>query len=111
MKLGHFRRYNRKDLCNQLESNGFRVLYSNYFFSFLYIPIWLIRVLMEKLRISKRSEELSFEENARREANQHKKRNGIVSLVLKCFEGIEMLFLKRSIKLPFGSSVLVIAEK
>ena len=111
VKLGHFRRYNRKDLCNQLESNGFRVLYSNYFFSFLYIPIWLIRVLMEKLKISKRSEELSFEENARREANQHKKRNGIVSFVLKCFEGIEMLFLRRNIKLPFGSSVIVVAEK
>lgn len=111
VKLGHFRRYNRKDLCNQLESNGFRVLYSNYFFSFLFIPIWLIRVLMEKLRISKRSEELSFEENARREANQHKKRNGIVSFVLKCFEGVEMFFLRRNIRLLFGSSVIVVAEK
>ena len=111
VKLGHFRRYSRKDLCNQLESNGFRVLYSNYFFSFLFIPIWLIRVLMEKLRISKRSEELSFEENARREANQHKKRNGIVSFVLKSFEGVEMFFLRRNIRLLFGSSVIVVAEK
>ena len=66
---------------------------------------------MEKLKISKRSEELSFEENARREASQHKKRSGIVSFVLKCFESVEMLFLRRKIKLPFGSSVLVIAEK
>lgn len=111
VKLGHYRRYKRTDLRNQLESNGFCVLYSNYFFSFLYIPIWLVRVMMEKLKISKRSEELSFEENARREAYQHKKRNGIVSFVLKCFESVEMLFLRRKIKLPFGSSVLVIAEK
>ena len=66
---------------------------------------------MEKLKISKRSEELSFDENARREANQHKRRKGIVSFVLKCFERAEMLFLRRKIKLPFGSSVLVIAEK
>ena len=110
-KLGHFRRYKRTDLCKQLESNGFRVLYSNYFFSFLYLPIWFIRVVMEKLKISKRSEELSFEENARREANQHKRRKGIVSFVLKCFESVEVLFLGRNIRLLFGSSILIIAEK
>ena len=67
--------------------------------------------MLEKLKISKRSEELSFEENARREANQHKNRNGIVSFVLKCFEDVEMLFLRRSIRLLFGSSVIVVAEK
>ena len=111
VKLGHFRRYNRKGLYDLFESNGFRVLYSSYFFSFLYIPIWLIRVMLEKLKISKRSEELSFDENARREANQHKRRKGIVSFVLKCFEGVEMYFLRRNIRLLFGSSVIVVAEK
>lgn len=67
--------------------------------------------MMEKLKISKRSEELSFDENARREANQHKRRKGIVSFVLKCFERAEMLFLRRNIRLLFGSSVIVVAEK
>ena len=111
VKLGHFRRYKRMDLCNQLESNGLRVLYSNYFFSFLYIPIWLIRVMMEKLKISKRSEELSFEENAQREADQHRLRSGFINKVLGWFESFELGLLKRGLKIPFGSSIVVVVEK
>ena len=111
VKLGHFRRYKRTDLCNQLESNGFCVLYSNYFFSFLYIPIWLIRVMMEKLKMSKRSEELSFEENAQREADQHRLRPGLIDKVLGWLESFELGLLKSGMKIPFGSSIIVVVKK
>ncbi len=111
VRLGHFRRYRRKQLCTLFESVGFDVRYSNYYFSFLYIPIFIVRVMMEKLGISKRLEERSRENNANREAYQHRMRSGFVNKVLGWFMDIDLAMLKKNCGIPFGSSVIAVAKK
>lgn len=110
-KLGHFRRYRRKELCRLFESVGFDVLVSNYFFFFLYIPIFIVRVMLERLGLSKRSEERSSEDNAKREADQHKVRGGFINMVLGWFEKVELFALNHELTIPFGSSVIIVAGK
>jgi hypothetical protein len=54
VQLGHFRRYTLGQLSALLEEAGFRVTYATYFFSLVWAPMWLARVLPEKFGIKKR---------------------------------------------------------
>lgn len=46
---GHFRRYELEQITQLLEESGFEIEFSNYFFGFLYVPIWMIRVVGGKI--------------------------------------------------------------
>ena len=49
-KAKHYRRYEQEELRQLLEVSGFKVEFSNYFFGFLYRPIWLMRVIKGSLK-------------------------------------------------------------
>jgi hypothetical protein len=53
VEAGHSRRYNRAELSKRVNSCGFDVLYSTYFFEALVIPLFVLRTLPFVLRISR----------------------------------------------------------
>lgn len=102
-EVGHFRRYELKKIENILENNGFKVVYKTYFFSFLVIPLFLLRTIPSLLGIRKKSNE----KNIRKE---HKA--GIVSkIILRVLCNMEIKKIKKGKKICFGTSCMVVAKK
>lgn len=108
---GHFVRYNKKFLVNLLKKYGFKIIYSNYFMSFLFLPILFFRSWSEKLGILKKVQDRNDEENKKIYDKQFKNKNCLVNLILNIFEKIEKCLLILGVKIPFGSSILIIVEK
>lgn len=110
-EAGHFRRYKRKELEMLAEECGFSVLYCNYFMEFLYLPILLVRVWMERLGLLKKSMERTREEQQRITKAQFEKRTGPVEWVLHFFQNRESKKIDKDKKIRFGSSLLIVLEK
>ena len=108
---GHYRRYNYKQLRNIAEKCGFEVKYENYFFSFAFLPILLIRVFLEKIGILKKSSSRSEKELREIAEKQFKERKGIVGTILSFLEKIEIKRLINGSKIKFGSSLICVLEK
>ena len=111
VSAGHFRRYRINNLCKLLSDVGFEIQYKNYFMSFLFLPILLIRVWFEKLGLLKPAQSRSKEESQEIARSQFKKRNGIVSFGLNLFEKIEKKLMKKNNSVFCGSSIIVVAKK
>ena len=107
---GHYRRYRLAQLCDLLESQGFTICYRSYFMGFLFLPILLIRVLLEKAGFLKRQEDRNDEERAAIAKSQFQSRKGFISVGLSALEGIERQLMKREGRVPFGSSIIVVAK-
>jgi len=100
---GHFRRYTTKTLQNSLEKAGFKLLYNSYLFSLLPLPIYLMRTLPSKLNMHKNfSDKDKF-------VKEHKsnKSSGVLEKVWQW----ELNKIKNLSKIPFGSTVIAVAEK
>lgn len=108
---GHFRRYRIDKLCRLLKKCGFSVLYRSYFMGFLFLPILFIRVFLEKIGVLKRQEDRSDSEREKIAKSQFKSRRGIVSVVLGGFEALESRLMRKSGRVPFGSSIIITAKK
>ncbi|MBN1926635.1 MAG: class I SAM-dependent methyltransferase [Prolixibacteraceae bacterium] len=103
-EAGHYRRYTMKQMKKLLEDSGFRILYANYFFSFLLAPIFLFRTLpslfcKRKQRILKSNE------------TEHSPTSKIVKKIISFLCDSEIRRIKRGRKLFGGSSCIVVAEK
>jgi SAM-dependent methyltransferase len=107
--LRHFRRYLLKDLENKLKEAGFSILNSSYYFSFLYLPIFMV-CLFEKIGILKKFSQRSNDEKHKSLKNRESA-SKITLFVIKILNGIELFLIKRSKKIPFGSSVILTVEK
>lgn len=100
---GHYRRYTQKSMNDLLKTAGFKVLYSNYCFAALHLPIYLFRTLPSKLGLRKNPVQ-----NA---AKEHGTEKGLlVRLIMKLLK-VELSKIQRGKQIPFGSSLLVVAEK
>lgn len=85
--------------------------YSSYFFSFLWLPILLLRTGAERVGLLKRADERTEEENRKVMDRQFRHPSRIVDAVLSGFEHFEARRILAGKRLPFGSSVLVVARK
>ncbi len=85
--------------------------YINYFFEFGVLPILLIRVLLEKLGLLKRSEARNDSEKKKIADKQSKQRRGLVGFALNFFEKIELKRLVNNKKVRFGSSLICVIKK
>lgn len=110
-RAGHYRRYTLGQLRKRAEDAGFRVCYINYFFSFLFLPIFFIRVGMEKIGVLKRAEKRTAAERKKIDEQQFRERTGIVQVILNLFEKAEFNKLKKNKNIRFGSSILCVLEK
>lgn len=95
--LHHKRRYTRKSLQKILEQQSFEILKISYMFSFLFIPIFIIRVV--KSKISTKIYKSDFRINA-----------PIINYLLTVASRVESYFIQH-FNVPFGTSIICIARK
>lgn len=100
---GHFRRYTINTLKTSLENAGFKLLYTSYLFSPLPLPIYFMRTLPSKLNMHKNYNDKD------KFLKEHKseKSSGILEKVWQW----ELNKVKALSKIPFGSTVIAVAEK
>ena len=94
---GHYRRYTIPKIKELLNKNGFKVIYSSYFFSFLVLPILLFR---KTKKIDERDMLLSKVHHS-----------FLFKFLFYPFYIIEIAFIKLKIKIPLGSSLIVLCKK
>jgi SAM-dependent methyltransferase len=93
----HHRRYTITDIKKLLKENGFNIRYASYFFAWLVIPIFLVRVLS-----SKKGEQT--------QAQKHHSTSKFTQFILNTLNNIELFFINY-LRLPLGSSIIVVAQK
>lgn len=108
---GHFRRYRMSQLCQLADACGFEVCYRSYFMSFLFLPILLVRVSLEKIGFLKKAEDRSDEEREEIMKSQFKSQSKLVRWVLGFVEKWERRMMKKPDRVPFGSSIVVVVRK
>ncbi len=100
---GHFRRYRLAELGRVLEAAGFRVDFATYIFSFLPLPIFVMRSLPSRLGIVR-------EYNVRRTEREHLRQSGIGTKLTNWLCNWELVRLRQARKLALGGSCLVAAS-
>lgn len=101
---GHFRRYSLSQIENLLKNNGFIIVYSSYFFTFLPIPILFKRTLLGKFKPRKNTSKDIVQ-------NEHENKSGILNKILNFLLNREITKISNGKKLNFGSSCIVVAKK
>lgn len=101
---GHYRRYNLRNLVVQLKAIGYKIEYSTYFFSFLPIPIFLLRTIPSKLGWRQ-------EGNLETTEKEHKPNLGVIRSLLDSYLSLELKLINGQKYIPIGGSCLVIAKK
>ncbi|MBC8289251.1 MAG: class I SAM-dependent methyltransferase [Planctomycetes bacterium] len=99
---GHFRRYRRREIQTCLERAGFRVLYCTYFFAPLFLPIMVRRSFMSWIGVRKRKSEIG--------RSEHVISSAWSRMLFGWFSSWEARKTASTGHVPFGSSILVVAE-
>jgi SAM-dependent methyltransferase len=104
---GHCKRYTLEGISDVLKSAGFSIEFSSYIFRFLPLPVFLLRTLPYKLRISNKTRNIG---NTNTVPRHHLVKRGLSSRVLDflCQQEINSLDNKKSMK--FGGSCLIVAK-
>ncbi len=102
VKAGHYRRYSMNDIVNLAEATNFKVLYGSYVFSYLVLPIFFSRAIPSYMG-------LINEKNVRKKTLKHHKKSRFDWLIEK-LHAWELGRLRSRVKIPFGSSIVVILE-
>lgn len=97
-QAGHKRRYRGKEIKKISEENGFEVVRSLYFNSFLFLPILIIRKILRMSSKGKNTLEINL---------SPKFLDKVLYLILK----IENFINLNIIKIPFGTSSVVLLRK
>lgn len=105
---GHFRRYTKKSLSELLNKIGYAPIYSSYFFSYLIPFIFFLKSIPFRLGARKLK-------HAKNDADKSHKVNGTLSQVavsiFNTISRLELFLIKQKLSIPFGSSLIIIAEK
>lgn len=108
----HYRRYTKKKLRNRAENSNFDIIYAGYFMQFLFLPILLVRVGLEKIGVLKRQDERTEEERAAVMDKQFKvKQDGLAKRMLNVFERIEYNRIMKGHHLSYGTSVIMVLQR
>lgn len=100
---GHFKRYQLKTLCKLLNSTGFEVNFSTYFFMFLPLPIFVLRALPYRMGLAKA-------ENTRKNvARDHGVDDSQLNRLMTSIHQHEVKQIAKGKQIPFGGSCLVVA--
>ena len=101
---GHYRRYSRKTLSAQLEAAGFQVKAFAYFFSFLVLPVFLMRSLPSWLKL-RRSVPMDASEK------EHRPPTGFAGAVLARLRAYEMNRILSGRRGALGTSCIAVSQK
>ena len=100
---GHYRRYTLKSIASTLEKAGLHVVYSSYFFSFLTIPVFLLRSIPSRIGLRKQSKNMVTEK-------EHKQPSGLGGWYVNRARKKELNCINTDGTLYWGSSCLVVAR-
>ena len=104
VQLGHFRRYTLAQLSDLLLQCGFEVKYKSYFFSLVWVPMWLMRVLPNRFGFTKKN-------TPEKKKSEHMAGDPGRSRFLRTMLRWEIGAIRRKSKIPIGTSCLVVAQK
>jgi SAM-dependent methyltransferase len=99
---GHYRRYSRKQLEETLDACGFRVEFATEFMMVLYPILWISRRLSGWLGGSKASHDRVLADL---------RVFPLLNPILLALLSWELPFVRRRVRIPFGSSLLAIARR
>ena len=102
---GHYRRYSLANLSGRLREAGFSILYSTYIFSFLAVPIFLLRSIPTKLGLRK-SNEIDEQDQERHHIVSGRLGRGILAPMTSW----ELGKLHKKSRIRLGSSCLLVAQ-
>ncbi|MBI4945065.1 MAG: class I SAM-dependent methyltransferase [Bacteroidetes bacterium] len=100
----HKRRYNRKELTEKIERAGFKIKYVGSFV-FILFPLMFMARLFKKKQVLKEG----FESN--REMYRELYLSPFVNSLFKFFMKADQFLIKKGVSLPFGGSLILVAEK
>ena len=100
---GHFRRYTASRIKETLKSSGYTTVYTTYLFSYLPIALFFARTLPTKLGLGKPS----TDKNAREENTVNSR---ITTSILSLFHKLELSIIDKKKTIPFGASLLLVAN-
>jgi len=95
--LHHRRRYTKNELCRTLSAYGLNPLYASYVFSFLPIPVIIVRLI--KSRLPKN-----------RYGSDFRLTSGVINRILYILSVLEQ-YVMRIVPLPLGTSIVCVAQK
>jgi SAM-dependent methyltransferase len=101
---GHYRRYTVSRLRNRVEEVGFTPLYATYFFACLVAPLFALRTAPSAMGLRR---DLTPEQAAAEHAPLRGLTRGVVDPLL----ALERRIIANGGRVPFGTSMLLIAEK
>jgi SAM-dependent methyltransferase len=100
---GHFRRYRRRTLTAVLESSGLDVAWMSHFFTWLPMPIWLLRSLPSRFGRGDAKRGAAI-------AGQHRLPGGLAGRMLARWLARERRALARARRYAFGASLAAVAR-
>lgn len=98
-RVGHYRRYNYKQLATKLTNAGYKIRYGTYFFWFLPLPVLIIRKWLNKAQTASDT------------AKKIHVMPGFIDGIIKAVLSIENRMVKQNKSIPFGGSLLIVAQK
>ncbi|MDG0817339.1 methyltransferase domain-containing protein [Bdellovibrio svalbardensis] len=102
---GHFTRYTKTRLKDELNRNGYEILFCSYFFSLLILPIALFRSFPYQLK-------KAFDKKiGARLLSTESAHVGFFQKIIRAMLKWEIWCISRGIAIPFGGSIVVIAKK
>jgi SAM-dependent methyltransferase len=103
----HKRRYSKKEIISKVKAAGFSIQYCSSFV-FALFPLILMNRIFNRKKNHKPVEQLTFDELSNYlNLDIHPVANGIFRLLMKTDE----LLMKSGIRLPLGSSIIIVAKK
>ncbi len=102
---GHFRRYTRAGLSQVLNQAGFTLEFMTYFFVWLTVPVWFLRALPSRLKLSS-SKPVGTSEAVK---NDHRL-PALLSGPVGRLHAWELNRIRTERPLPFGTSLLCVAR-
>jgi SAM-dependent methyltransferase len=102
---GHFRRHTVGGIKKKLVESGFKPIFGSYIFSFLPLPVFLLRTLPYRLGFAQRIK------NEKISVKDHVISEGGFGRLLTMLLDLELNFIKRGKSLSFGGSCLMAARK
>ena len=98
---GHYRRYTRSGIKALLDQQSVTILYSSYFNTILFIPIFLYRKIQRVFNHPARTMKADFD---------FQKTNRVTNTFFKLLFGMEV-FLLKYFRLPYGVSLIMVMRK
>jgi SAM-dependent methyltransferase len=99
----HFRRYRRKSLCDQLHECGFTVDFTTYLFSYLVVPLFLVKVIPTILGLAK-----NYTHEQTR--NEHVIQPGLKKKLVNVIHAWERKRISKGKVIPLGTSIMIAAH-